>query len=94
MIIWLMPSKDPSNAALLKAINENKESIDSNKDDIVDIRMELLEIHKILDRMLERTALIPKLYKNVDMLISEIREGRHERAILFNKLENHLALPH
>ena len=49
----------------------------------------LFEHDKRFDLLEERTALIPKLYDNVDKIVGEILENRQKRAFTTNSITNH-----
>jgi chromosome segregation ATPase len=59
-------------------------------DNALDFLMKkVLEHDRRFDVIEERTALIPKLYDNVDKIIGEIKENRAERSFMNNRLSNH-----
>ena len=64
-----------SNLDLLKKI-ENHDS-------------QLFLINKRLSNLEDRTELLPRLYDNVDFLVSEVKEKLEDNVIISNTLENH-----
>ncbi len=87
---------NPTNSQILKRVDKNTIKIEKMSADIEKIKIQISNIHLKLfehDRRFEileeRTALIPKLYDNVDKILKELIEGRQERMITMHKLNNH-----
>ena len=66
-----------------------KKDVSVLKSNVIDIRALLYVQSKRLDSIDERTALIPKLYDNVDKLMGEIIENRQERTFMSHLLSEH-----
>ena len=69
-----------------KRLDVVEKRLDAIENRLITIESRLYKVETTLKEIDERTALIPKLYDNVDKLIGEILENRQEHIFTNNRL--------
>jgi hypothetical protein len=79
-----------SNADLLRSMTEQFAKVEDRfmrvETTLGIVVSKLFKVETQLHDVDERTRLFPRLYDNVDKLMSEIKENRHERAFINSRL--------
>ncbi len=81
--------KTITNKELLSSIQGIKVKVDKHEVMLDQLIQRVFKLEERVNSIDERTALIPKLYNNVDKMIGEIKENRQERTFMSSRLINH-----
>lgn len=82
----LIIMKTVTNKELLSSILSIKVKVDRHEVLLNQLMQRVFKLEEVVN---ERTALLPKLYDNVDKMMGEIKENRQERTFMNSRLVNH-----